>query len=71
MGHVCMEVSIRNRRMTVAIAAGDSDGFAAHLSDYIAGLEFLRSQGKALRESFNVMAPTRGDVPIIVRDPAS
>jgi hypothetical protein len=58
-----MEVAIRNRRMTVAIAASDGEGLAAHLSDYIAGLEFLRSQGKALRESFDVMAPARGDIP--------
>ena len=41
----------------------DSAGFAGHLLDYLAGMEYLRGQDQASREAFSALAPPRGEVP--------
>ena len=58
-----MEVTLRNRRITIDVLNSDSAGFARHLSDYLAGMEYLRGQHQAYRETFSALAPPRGEVP--------
>jgi hypothetical protein len=43
----------------------DGAGFARHLLDYLAGMEYLRGQDQASREAFSVLAPPRGEVPLL------
>lgn len=57
-----MEVTLRNRRIAMDVVNSDSVGFARHLLDYLAGMEYLRGQN-AFREEFNVLAPPRGEIP--------
>jgi hypothetical protein len=58
-----MEVTLRNRRITMDVLNSDSAGFARHLLDYLAGMEYLRGQHQAYREAFGALAPPRGEVP--------
>jgi hypothetical protein len=57
------EVMLRNRWITMDVINSDSAGFARHLLDYLAGMEYLRGQDQASREAFSVLAPPRGEVP--------
>jgi hypothetical protein len=58
-----MEVTLRNRWITMDVLNSDSAGFARHLLDYLAGMEYLRGQDQASREAFSALAPPRGEVP--------
>jgi hypothetical protein len=58
-----MEITKGSRRLTRDVITTDSTNFAADFAAYLAGLEYFRSQGTAMRESYDVMAPARGDVP--------
>ena len=49
---IFLEVSLRTRRIFVAIKEGDSGSFSSHLAEYLAAIEYMRSEGKKLRESF-------------------
>jgi hypothetical protein len=60
-----MEVTKGNQRITRDVLKVDSDQFANDLPAYLAGMEYLRSQGKEMRESFDIMSPPRGDVPAL------
>jgi hypothetical protein len=57
-----MEVTLRQRRITMDVLNSDSVGFARHLLDYLAGMEYLRGQDQASREAFSALAPPRGEV---------
>jgi len=57
------EVDLRKRRMSAAIRGLDHDAFAIHLWSYLDGMAYLRDQGSDLKTSFDVLAPTRGEVP--------
>jgi tetratricopeptide (TPR) repeat protein len=58
-----MEVALRHRWMTTDVLKSDSAGFARHLLDYLAGVEFLRGQNQASHEAFSALAPPRGELP--------
>jgi hypothetical protein len=60
-----MEVTKQNRRITRDIIKTNSAKFASDLAEYLAGLEYLRSQSQAMRESFDIMSPPRGEVPAL------
>jgi hypothetical protein len=60
---VFMEIAVRNRRISAAIQKSDSEGFASGLIDYLAGMKHLRLEGKTLKNSFDIMAPQRGEIP--------
>jgi hypothetical protein len=60
-----MEVTNGHRRITRDVLKVDSDRFASDLPAYLAGMEYLRSQGKEMRESFDIMSPPRGDIPAL------
>jgi hypothetical protein len=49
----------------VDVLNSDGAGFARHLLDYLAGMEYLRGQDQASREAFSVLAPPRGEVPLL------
>lgn len=63
-----MEVSLRTRRITRDVLNSDSAGFAQHLLDYLAGGEYARGQDQAARDAFSVLAPPRGEIPILSSD---
>jgi hypothetical protein len=58
-----MELMLRNRWITMDVLNSDSAGFARHLLDYLAGMEYLRGQDQASREALSALAPPRGEVP--------
>lgn len=58
-----MEVMLRNRWIRMDVLNSDSAGFARHLLDYLAGMEYVREQGQASHEAFSALAPPRGEVP--------
>jgi hypothetical protein len=58
-----MEAALRNRGIAMDVLNSDSAGFARHLLDYLAGMEYLREQDQAPREAFSALAPPRGEVP--------
>jgi hypothetical protein len=58
-----MEVMLRNRWIAMDVLNSDSAGFARHLLDYLAGMEYLRGQDPASREAFSALALPRGEVP--------
>jgi len=58
-----MEIMLRNRRITMDVLNSDTAGFSLHLLDYLAGMEYLRGQGEAARDTFSAMTPPRGEVP--------
>jgi hypothetical protein len=58
-----MEITLRSRRITMDVLNSDTAGFSQHLLDYLAGMEYLRGQGQAARDTFSVLAPPRGEVP--------
>jgi hypothetical protein len=60
---IFLEVSLRTRRISVSIKESDSASFSLHLADYLAAMEYMRTEGKKLRESFDVMTPQRGEIP--------
>ncbi len=55
-----MEAMLRIQRITMDVLNSDSAGFARHLLDYLAGMEYLRKQDKA---TFNALSPPRGEIP--------
>jgi hypothetical protein len=57
-----MEVALRNRWITMDVLRSDGAGFVRHFEDYLAGMEHLRRQGQAAPESFNPLAPPRGEI---------
>jgi tetratricopeptide (TPR) repeat protein len=57
-----MEAQLRDRWITMDVLNSDSAGFARHLLDYLAGMEY---QAQASREAFSALAPPRGEVPPI------
>jgi hypothetical protein len=63
-----MEVSLRTRRITRDVLNSDSAGFAHHLLDYLAGGEYARGQDQAARDAFSVLAPPRGEIPVLPSD---
>jgi hypothetical protein len=60
-----LEVTKGNRRITRDVLKVDSDRFASDLPAFLADMEYLRSQGKEMRESFDIMSPPRGDIPAL------
>jgi hypothetical protein len=63
-----LEVTLRNRRITMDVLNSDSAGFAQHLLDYLAGMEYARGQDQAARDAFSALAPPRGEVPVLPSD---
>jgi tetratricopeptide (TPR) repeat protein len=63
-----MEVSLRTCRTTRDVLNSDSAGFAHHLLDYLAGGEYARGQDQAARDAFSVLAPPRGEIPVLPSD---
>jgi ATPase family associated with various cellular activities (AAA) len=57
-----MEATLRQRQITVDAANSDSAGFARHLLDYLAGMEYLRREHQTRRDPFNPMALPRGEI---------
>jgi hypothetical protein len=60
-----MEVTLRNRRITMDVLNLDTAGFSRHLLDYLAAMECLRGEGQATRDTFSALAPPRGEVPAL------
>jgi hypothetical protein len=60
---IFMEIALRNRRTAMDVLSADGIGFAHHLLDYLAGMEYLGRQSSASRDTFNIMAPPRGEIP--------
>lgn len=58
-----LEVSIRNALITKDVETVDAAKFSEHLSGYIDGMGFVQARGKALRASWNVLDPERGELP--------
>ncbi|WP_298242044.1 hypothetical protein [uncultured Bradyrhizobium sp.] len=62
-----MEITIGNRRLAYHIRNGDAGGFAKHLEGYLAGLAVVEADGPSWRETFDIMAPPRGEIPALNR----
>jgi hypothetical protein len=58
-----MEINLRHRRIAMDVLGSDVAGFSRHLLPYLEGMECLREQGLAARETFSALAPPRGEVP--------
>jgi hypothetical protein len=59
------EVNLRHRWLIVDVIKTEPAGFAKHLQPYLEGMAFLRTEGAALRATFNVFSPPRGEVPAL------
>lgn len=60
-----MEIEKGNRRIVRDVITTDSAQFAADFASYLAGLEYLRAESQAMRKTFDVFAPARGEVPVL------
>jgi hypothetical protein len=60
-----MEVTLRNRRITMDVLNSDTASFSQHLLDYLAAMEYMREEGQDRRDTFNPLAPPRGEVPCL------
>ena len=59
---VC-DVNLRNCLLENDVRELSASGFAEHLLPFIEGMAFVRSQGDALKQTWDVLDPTRGDIP--------
>jgi hypothetical protein len=57
-----MEVTLRNRRITIDVLNSNAAGFSQHLLDFLAAMECLRGRAQSVRTS-SALAPLRGEVP--------
>jgi hypothetical protein len=65
-----MEITMGNRMVAQDLRKSDADGFARHLEPYLAGLAVVEVEGPSWRDTFDVMAPPRGEIPAL-RKPLS
>jgi hypothetical protein len=59
---VC-DVSLRGCLVAKDVRQLDAIGFAEHLMPFIEGMVFFSSQGNALTQAWDVLNPTRGEIP--------
>lgn len=59
------EVTLRTGWMQQAIRRSGIDVFARHLGGWLDAGAYLREHGAALRQSFNVLDPARGEIPVL------
>jgi hypothetical protein len=60
-----MEITMGNRMVAQDIRKSDAAGFARHLEPYLAGLTVVEVEGPSWRDTFDVMAPPRGEIPAL------
>jgi hypothetical protein len=60
-----MEITSRNRILAHDVRNSDIDGFVIHLEGYLAGLAVVQAEGPAWQETFDIMAPPRGEIPAL------
>ena len=61
-----MESGLRARKMQTDIDNLDAGGFPAHLTSYVEGATYLLKEAGRLKNTFDPLAPERGQVPALV-----